>query len=301
MQVKTLSITKSDPPADICYAEWLPEGSCKGTVVCVHGLSRQKHDFDYIARYLSAEGYRVFSLDAPGRGGSSRFADPDLYRPDVYAPIFADFLDALQLQKVHWIGTSMGGLIALSMAEQGYADRFASLTLVDITHQPNIDACRRIAGYMTENLPVIHDVEGYIALLKVNLPLGDVPDDVWRHYALQQLVAEDGGGYRFHFDPAIVLRARKDLSAPIDMTAGVAALASCPLSLVAGGKSDLCTGAEIKGLQTLRPDLSLHICQDAGHVPALCDLATQEFICHFLEMAGQKPASAPKPDFDRRI
>lgn len=300
MEVKTLSLAKASPPVDICYAEWLPPGDSKGTVVCVHGLSRQKHDFDYLARYLAAEGYRVLSVDAPGRGGSSRFDDPDLYRPEIYAQVFENFLETLNLQKVHWIGTSMGGLIALSMAEQGGAARFASLTLVDITHQPNVDACRRIAGYMTENLPVIQDVEGYIALLKVNLPLGEVSYDVWRHYAMQQLVADDNGGYRFHFDPAIVPRARKDLSAPIDLTAGLVALASCPLSLVAGGKSDLCTGAEITALQERRPDFSLHICQDAGHVPALSDLATQQFICHFLEATGQKPSFSPKPDFDRR-
>ena len=58
--------------------------------------------------------------------------------------------------------------------------------------------------------------------------------------------------------------------------------AASPLALVAGGKSDLCTAQEIADLQALRPDLQLHICPDAGHVPALADSPTQQFMIGFI-------------------
>jgi len=288
MQLESLSL----PPAQhgiaglagvtLAYAFFPPAGDVKGDVVCLHGLTRQKRDFDYIAAPLAAAGYRVFSFDAPGRGESSHLP-PEFYDLSVYADIFHAALAALHLGRPHWIGTSMGGLIALTMAAKGYAQNFASLTLVDITHRPNAAACARIADYVVEDLPILPGVEQYLGILKTNLPLGNVSEDVWRHYAEHQLRAA-GDGYRFHFDPKIARLAQPALRQQIDITAGVTAL-SCPLALVAGGKSDLCTKAEIEDLMRLRADLHLHLCPDAGHVPALADAPTQKFILDFIRHA----------------
>lgn len=266
----------------LAYSLFEPAGNRKGDVVCVHGLTRQKRDFDYIATFLAAGGYRVFSFDAPGRGESSPLP-PAFYDLAFYADIFNAALQTLRIEHPHWIGTSMGGLIALTMAAKGLAKNFASLTLVDITHQPNAAACARIADYVVEDLPVLQSIEQYLDIQKVNLPLGTVSEDVWQHYAEHQLRKTDGG-YRFHFDPKIARLAQPALRRPIDITNGITALA-CPLALVAGGKSDLCTKTEIGDLMRLRTDLQLHICPDAGHIPALADAPTQKFILDFLDQA----------------
>ena len=266
----------------LAYTLFEPPAAPKGDVVCLHGLTRQKRDFDFIAQYLAAQGYRVFSFDAPGRGESSHLP-PDFYDLTYYADIFHAALKTLSIDHPHWVGTSMGGLIALTMAAKGYAQNFASLTLVDITHQPNAAACARIADYVVEDLPLLQSVEQYLAIQKVNLPLGTVSDDVWQHYAEHQLRKTDGG-YAFHFDPKIARLAQPALRTPIDITAGVTAL-RCPLSLIAGGQSDLCTKDEIEDLMTLRADLALHICPDAGHIPALADEPTQKFVLDFINLA----------------
>lgn len=280
MEIRTVHIGGAFE-GDMAYALWQPARGARGDVVCLHGLSRQKRDFDFIAQFLAGQGYRVFSFDAPGRGESMRFADPDLYRLDVCAVVMAGALQALGLSAVHWIGTSMGGLAAMAMAEKGLHGVFKTLTLIDITHRPNRAACDRIASYMTETLPVLPSVESYIEFLKANLPLGDVDDRVWRHYAEHQLV-RTAGGYTFHFDPMIARRAQKDLREGLDLTQGLERI-DCPLTLVAGGKSDLCTRAEIEEFLKLKPRARLRICEDAGHVPALADRATQEFILEGLK------------------
>lgn len=265
-----LGCARFDPPAGV---------HTRGTVVAVHGLTRQKRDFDYIGRALAAEGWQVYALDTPGRGESMRLP-PEEYHLDKYAEIFASALRASFDAPVHWLGTSMGGLIALTMAARGDGDLFKTVTLIDITHKPHPAACARIADYVVENLPTLPSVEAYLDVLKVNLPLGDVSDDVWRHYAEHQLRKTDSG-YIFHFDPKMARLAAPMLRAGVDITDGVQKL-SCPLALVAGGKSDLCTAQEIADLQALRPDLQLHICPDAGHVPALADRPTQKFMTEFI-------------------
>lgn len=269
-----LACVRFDPP---------PACEVRGDIVAVHGLTRQKRDFDFIGAALAAQGWRFFAFDAPGRGESLRIA-PEEYHLARYADIFAALLQRHFSAHVHWIGTSMGGLIALEMSAHGQAAQLASLTLVDITHKPHPAACARIADYVVENLPVMPSIETYLDVLKINLPLGNVSDAVWRHYAEHQL-RQTEAGYIFHFDPKIARLAAPALRAGIDITAGVQNL-SCPLALIAGGKSDLCTTQEIADLQKLKPTLTLHICPDAGHIPALADRETQNFISGFINRAG---------------
>jgi adenylate kinase len=46
-------------------------------MICVHGLTRQGRDFDYLAARLAASGRRVICPDLPGRGRSGRIRNPD--------------------------------------------------------------------------------------------------------------------------------------------------------------------------------------------------------------------------------
>ncbi len=265
----------------IFYQLWHPKNTYRGTVFCLHGLTRQSHDFDFIAESLQNAGYAVISADAPGRGGSSRFENSANYGVDVYGEVFSAFLAQMKLENVHWIGTSMGGLIALYLSMLGRGAVMRTLTLVDITPKPSRAGLDRITGYISENVPTFTSPEQYEAALRVNLPLGDVPEEIWGHYARHQLRQTGPDAYKFHFDPLIARRALTDLKADVDLTAGLAML-TCPVALVAGGVSDLCTPVEIAALKGLKPNAEIHICPGAGHVPALADAPTKDFILSFL-------------------
>lgn len=264
-------------PITMSYVEWTPEDAYKGTVIAVHGLTRQKRDFDFLAATLSKNGYQVLAVDAPGRGGSSWLADPNLYNLDFYADVFTAFMKQLGLTRAHWVGTSMGGLIALKMAEKGKGKLLRSLVLIDITHKPHRAGLERIMGYVTENLPSFSSPEQYLDIIHKNLPMGDsTPDYVWRHYVMHQL-KKTGTGYHFHFDPKIARRALEDFRKGVDLTEGMKKI-ECPIALVAGGISDICTKTEIEETKALQPSIAVHICPTAGHVPALADAASQQFI-----------------------
>ncbi|MDF3023626.1 MAG: putative esterase/lipase/thioesterase family protein [Alphaproteobacteria bacterium] len=277
-ELATVTLPAAHQGRDItlAYSRFRPAGDHRGTVVYVHGLTRQKRDADYIGAFLSAQGYDFYSVDAPGRGDSGWLDNADDYSVLVYADIFKSFLVQMNFSRVHWIGTSMGGLIAMVMALKGDAGFFQSLTLNDITHKPNGAALKRITNYLSETLPVFANRAQYEDVLRQNLPLGPVPQEVWSHYAQHQL-RETPDGFIYHYDPKLVRRALVDLKADIDLGAALP-LIPCPVALIAGGVSDLCTAQEIDDFKTLRPDAKIHIVPGAGHVPALADDATQQFI-----------------------
>jgi 3-oxoadipate enol-lactonase len=77
---------------------------------------------------LLAAGYRVLRLDMRGHGGSVP-VDGD-YTMDALAADVKDSLDVLGIQKVHFIGLSIGGMIGQGFA-LAYPDRLLSLCLCD--------------------------------------------------------------------------------------------------------------------------------------------------------------------------
>mgnify|MGYP001373435067 CR=1 FL=1 len=62
---------------NLCYREW-GDGDNPKVLICVHGLSRNRLDFDTLAAALADE-YRVLAIDMPGRGGSDWLPDPADY------------------------------------------------------------------------------------------------------------------------------------------------------------------------------------------------------------------------------
>ena len=106
----------------------------KPPLLCVHGLTQNAHAFDGLAAHLTSH-YHVRSLDVRGRGDSA-WGPGIEYTPQTYVSDLAGFLEALKIERVTLIGTSMGGMISILYAG-GYPDRVAKLVLNDIG--PDID------------------------------------------------------------------------------------------------------------------------------------------------------------------
>ena len=75
-----------------------------------------------------ADRYRVLRYDKRGHGGS--YTTPGPYSISQLADDAVALLDALQIQKVHFIGLSMGGMIGQQMGAR-YPERVYSLSLCD--------------------------------------------------------------------------------------------------------------------------------------------------------------------------
>lgn len=76
------------------------------------------------------DGYRVLRYDIRGHGGSDAPAGP--YTLDGLGDDVIAMLDALEIERVHWVGLSMGGMIGQNLAIR-HPQRLVSLVLCDTT------------------------------------------------------------------------------------------------------------------------------------------------------------------------
>src|SRR6266540_2521121 len=112
-------------PVRVAYREY--RGSGDGVpVLLLHGSPGSSETFNGFAPLL-ADRRRVIAPDLPGFGSSSAQI-PD-YSFRAHAIYVRDLLDALGIRTVHVLGFSMGGGVALSLADRN-ADRVASLTML---------------------------------------------------------------------------------------------------------------------------------------------------------------------------
>lgn len=75
---------------------------------------------------MLSENYRILRYDTRGHGQSS--APPGAYSIDSLVSDATSMLDALELEKVHWVGLSMGGMIGQGLALHA-PERLISLSL----------------------------------------------------------------------------------------------------------------------------------------------------------------------------
>ena len=103
------------------------EGPADADVVCFsHCFGSNLHYWD--CHMAAVAGYRVLRYDARGHGLSDCPAGP--YSLDRMALDVVELLDYLSLQQAHFVGVSMGGMVAQVLALE-HASRLLSLTLAN--------------------------------------------------------------------------------------------------------------------------------------------------------------------------
>ena len=129
----------------MAYAEWGDPANPR-VLVCVHGLARQGRDFDVFAQALASDHYRVVCPDVVGPRPPDWLADPAGYQIPAYVADMVTLLARLDAQELHWVGTSMGGLIGLAV---GGASGFPvkKLVLNDVGPVIELAALQRIGTY----------------------------------------------------------------------------------------------------------------------------------------------------------
>ena len=105
----------------------------KGTILCLHGGPGATHDYLLPLADLARGGYRVVFYDQLGCGRSELPKDRGLLMVEHYTDEVEELRKTLRLGRIHLIGSSWGGQLAISYALK-YQDSLMSLVTVGGYH-----------------------------------------------------------------------------------------------------------------------------------------------------------------------
>ncbi|NNE89461.1 MAG: alpha/beta hydrolase [Silicimonas sp.] len=234
-------------------------------VVALSGLTRNGSDFDYVAPHLA--GIRLIRLDYRGRG-KSEWSGAQTYTIPQEAQDVIALIDHLGLEQTAIIGTSRGGLIAMTLAAMA-KDKLTGVCLVDIGPVLSPDGLRMIQNYIGKNPAQKTYAEAVAMRAELLAGFKNVPESRWaaevcKHYR------ETADGLEISYDPALrdAVLATADQPMP-DLWPLFDALESLPLALIRGANSDLLSIETAQEMQTRRPEMVFADVPDRGHVPFL--------------------------------
>lgn len=236
-------------------------------LVMWHGLARTGRDFDELAQGLSDD-YFVICPDTIGRGLSSWSHNAEAeYCVEYYSGIAADLLDHYGLDRVGWIGTSMGGLIGMRMASGPLADRLSFLVINDIGPEIPQDAIDRILEY-AGSTPLFQSLaEAEDWLRAAYLPFGPASDAFWTRMARTSVRRLPEGALTTHFDPKITVQF---LASPEELTTWDRfAQIKLPVHVIQGRTSDILPEDILERMKATLPGVGVTVFSDCGHAPTL--------------------------------
>jgi pimeloyl-ACP methyl ester carboxylesterase len=266
---------------ELAYADWGPTRA-RVPVVCVHGLSRQGRDFDYLAADLAAGGRRVICPDLVGRGRSGRLRNPNEYAMPQYCSDMNALLAHAGADKVDWVGTSLGGLIGIVLA--GLPENpIRRLVVNDIGPFLPWAGLARIGSYVSAaptNFGDLGEAETYFR--KVLAAYGDLTDEHWRHIS-RHSVALHANQKRYFMlcDPQIARAFRNPWHYSLDLWRYWKAI-DVPILVVRGVDSDLLPADLAREMVSRNPRAKVIEIEGCGHAPALMSLDQIRFVSDFL-------------------
>lgn len=268
------------------YTDWGDPVSPR-VVICVHGLTRNCRDFDFLARALASE-CRVVCPDIAGRGRSdwlTRKEDYDYpqYMRDVTAliarvtawPVATHWLGKLcnflgrryGSRSIYWVGTSMGGILGMLLAAHPNSP-IRKLVVNDIGALIPKAALERIATYVGNNprFQSFGELETYVR--QISAPFGPLTDAQWHHLTLHGARQYEDGSWGMGYDPGIALPIRRNPLQDIDLWQCWDAIA-CPTLVLRGAQSDLLLRDTAEQMRNRGPRPRVVEFAGIGHAPML--------------------------------
>ncbi len=264
-------------------------GGGAGTVLCMHGLSRNSADFAALAGHLSEE-YRVICVDQRGRGRSDYDTVASNYAVPTYVQDMFTLLDSLAIDEVILIGTSMGGLMSFAMAAM-QPERVRAMVINDIGPELDPRGLARIKSYVGKLQPVDNWDQ---ALEQARVMAGDAFPDFseqeWLDFT-RGIFREDNGVPVLAYDPAISQPlAGEEASVAPDLWPVFAGLGAVPMLLLRGENSDILSPDCVARMRAIKPDVHYREVPRRGHAPTLNEPAARAAIDAFLrqpEITGE--------------
>ncbi|MBI3916945.1 MAG: alpha/beta hydrolase [Betaproteobacteria bacterium] len=250
------------------YTDWGDPANPR-IVICAHGLTRNGRDFDDLARALEGD-FRVICPDIAGRGRSDWLDNKQDYG---YPQYMADANALLARataggpKTIHWIGTSMGGILGMLLAALPRSP-LARLVVNDVGIVIPKLALERIARYVGKS-PVftsLDELEAHVRL--ISAPFGPLTDQQWRHLTVHGARQEGDGKWRMGYDPGIAVVFEKAAAADVDLSRYWDAV-TCPTLLLRGAQSDVLAQEVAIQMTQHGPKPRLVEFSGVGHAPML--------------------------------
>jgi pimeloyl-ACP methyl ester carboxylesterase len=264
----------------MAYTEWGDPANPR-VLICVHGLTRNGRDFDVLANALASD-YRVVCPDVVGRGRSDRMFFSDDYAVPIYANDMMTLIARLGVESVHWLGTSMGGLIGMFLSSLP-GSPISRLVLNDVGPAISIEALQRIGEYLGKS-PDFADLAAAEAYVRVVCaPFGALTDAQWRYMTVVGTRAKADGGFEMNYDRAIAepyqkafLEAKEINLWP--MYEGI----RCPTLVLRGAQSDILSREVAAEMTGRGPKATLVEVPGVGHAPMFLEESQVRIVQNFL-------------------
>ncbi|HMN72790.1 MAG TPA: alpha/beta hydrolase [Rhodoblastus sp.] len=256
-------------------------------VVCLPGLTRTAEDFASLARALSSGGRtrrRVLALDYRGRGLSDRDRKWENYSIPVENADILSLLDAAEVHAAIVVGTSRGGLHAMTFAATR-PTLLKAVVLNDIGAVVEPLGLMRIKSYVGK-MPAPRNWAEAVDIVKSTMSahFTGLSEQDWEGYA-RRTFAEKDGKFVGRSDPQIantLADVGPDMQR-IELWPQFEAMAQVPTLVVRGENSDLLSAETLEKMKRRSPRCESWITPGQGHAPLLTDVATIERIRTFVD------------------
>ena len=219
------------------YVEW-GDPANNNVLICAHGLTRCGRDFDTLARAVK-DRYRVICPDVAGRGESAWLTNKADYNYLQYLNDMAVIIGRVtagDTKTLHWVGTSMGGIIGMLLASEP-GTPITRLVMNDVGSFIPKASLERIGMYLGAS-PRFADFESVVMAVRAVSPFGEMSDETWAQLTVPLVEQQADGSWKFRYDPGINEAFREGAAQDVDLSAFWNKL-TCPVLVTRGADSDL--------------------------------------------------------------
>jgi len=263
------------------YLDWGNHGA--PPLVCVHGYTSSAQAFNAPARHLR-ERFHVIVPDVRGHGESAWSPDGAYQYRDQAADLAA-IAEQLGLARFSLIGTSMGGIIAMTYAGE-HSERLARLIINDIGPDAETGSQRitQMVGSRPDEFATLEDAMAYRRQMSPIVAGRSLEDQ--EELALGVLRRRADGRWVWKMDPRYVQQRVAQGPPARPPLWPVLQRLSCPTLVVWGEDSDVLSEPQARRMAETLPKGQLVSVPGVGHAPTLVEPAVLAALGRFLADAG---------------
>ncbi len=250
---------------NMAFLEWGDKRS-ENALICIHGFSRNSHDFDFLARELQSY-FNILCPDLLGCGESHYLKTPNSYSFSQYMNDISSLFARINASSIHILGTSLGGIIGMMLAAQPNSP-IKSLTLNDVGMIIPSTAFNRQALYAQNDnkFDSLHEAKRYFQTILSTSGIHDHKH--WDHITQFGIWRDDEGSFRLAHDPAIGQSFKQSSGASLHLEAYWKEI-TCPIHIIKGEDSDFLTNDILNRMLSIQKTAWVSTVKDCGHAPSL--------------------------------